>query len=415
MGVIKLNDNIEKLYFDRLKEYANVVQVYSPDGLLILSKLKDIVYKYSLDSSLFYYRDKWAEIEGIFLRKENYVDLERFKSLESMHKNLNTIFQLGNKSSPLYRTVEWVHSFPSLIDYVQDLTIYHKQVEDEYLSSSDIKFEYTISSLRFANDKLKECKNMGERFKYLPLIVWSLENLIIYNNYSTEANDFVKGAIIPLLKRHRQASIEFIDLIKLDSIVLDLSKNEISESNVFNNQAVSILNQDLNLNFVFDKSNSLDSFTSMLETYVSIDSDKDLPNINFDLTDAKTIRRVNPLYSVYRAYQLAEKLDLLNEDNRLWEYILSIKLVVDINKLLDINVNTFSEVNIKFIILSRTRAILNRPVGAYDRTLTMWDISSEYVKDLARNMLDIELISQDTYREIQEYLIDGRNTIKSEQ
>lgn len=384
-------------YDEVILEYAKMVQVYSPDGMRIYHMIEKKIRDYAFEEN-FNRRDYWKEVQGQFLNKNNYIDYERYRQLETIHKDLRNLFNIGTSKKSGTKTHEWINSLPKTESYVDNMADYRLKLDEEYLSTTDEAFCCTRDTLKFFYSAL-QIKTLTDKdfFSYIPLLIWGLENLFIYGLYSREFDNFILTNIIPLFRKHRIASNTFVDLI---------SKEVPSEINLTYSTQFNTRNDYECPYYIIDNTSvSLDMFSNSL-----IYGFKNGAFKNVDLDNAKTIRRQNPLYSIYRFYNLAEQLNVEEET----VYITSRKISANIYSSLLTQINTYNEENILFVLLSSLKEILSSEPGTNKRELVVWDSVAEQVLQSLDTLLEAQVLSTDKKMYVQEFLQDGRRRIQNE-
>lgn len=374
-----------------MKTLAETVQVYSPDGQRVLNALEGKVKEYSLTHEE-ERRDFWVDVTGMFLRKECYVELERFKNNEIYHRNLEVFFSLGKNNSTVKRTYEWITTLPKLEEYICGLLEYCDELDESFVTAEAENEKCTADSLRFWYSIVNTKGNTDKvLFYYIPLVLWALENLLIYGKYSQKYNGFLLNKFIPVMRKHRAAANQLMELIENEPYGAGFEKSK-------------LFTQDYPFtgNFIDDPEESVDMFTAQLAQAFRTNNAKAV-----DVEDATKLRQVNPLYCMYRALLSAEQLNL-EED---YAYIVPSNIALQINRQFEVQYQTYSQENIKYIILAPLNEIINSPIDSFLRNIDLWEKAEETIASVLENLLKAGVLTTESGIEVRQFMRSNKTKI----
>lgn len=387
---------IQMTYDEVILEYAKMVQIYSPDGMRIYNMLEKKIKDYALEEN-FSRRDYWKEVKSQFLGKSSYVDYEYCSQLETIHKDLSKLFNVTASKVSGVKIHEWITLLPQIKEYVERMVDYRIELDEEFLSTADEAFSCTRDTLKFFNSVL-QVKTFTDKdlFDYIPILIWSLENLFIYGVYSCKFDKFILERIIPIFRKHRIASNNFAELISREI----LPKSSLAHSTLFSARD----DYECPHQIIDITSTPLDIFSNSL-----IYGFKNGTFKNVDLDNAKTIRKQNPLYSLYRFYHFAEQL-MIEEET---VYITLRKIGTNIYNTCQTQIDTYSEENILFVLLCSVKQILASEPGTGRRDLAMWDNMAEEVIQSLDILLESQVLCMDKAVYVRRFLSEGRRRVQN--
>lgn len=200
-------------YQDKVMAYADVVQILGPDTSVLSNLLEDKVAKYSLSSESIVELDFWKEVKGRMDRNNFHLEIVNLIAVEKA--NLRNITQFPEieliKRTPSTR--EWIRNLPMLEKEIFEL-LYYQQDEDIRKKVTDEQsFLQCYRSLKFLNDAITSGLPMEKLFEFIPLTMWSIENLLINNSWNAQFTPMLLEQILPLFRAHKSAVNTLIELI----------------------------------------------------------------------------------------------------------------------------------------------------------------------------------------------------------
>jgi len=222
-------------YREKVMAYANVIQVFSDDRHEIVSALEAKVNSITMPPEQ---QEFWREVTGRVYRNSFYSEILEMIYLEKKYST-------SIDSAPSVATIvnspnllKWIHLLPKFEEEVAFLLDYQK---DNYVTekANDTQaFNSCIGSLQFFNDGIVKGKSLEELFKYIPLMTWSIESLLITKQLNSQFQDFILNSFIPVLRAHRAAVLVFLDLVNKEDEYLqkeaETTKEGLTESTIFN-------------------------------------------------------------------------------------------------------------------------------------------------------------------------------------
>ena len=221
-------------YREKVMAYANVIQVFSEDRADIVSALEAKVNAVDTTDDR---HEFWSEVMGRVYRNCYFTEIHEIIHLEKKHgatldaaPSTTTIVNSPN-------ILKWISLLPKFQEEVDFLLDYQKDNHILEKATNEQAFNACIGSLQFFNDALVNQKSLEELFKYIPLMTWSIESLLITKQLNPQFLDFLKTSFIPLLRAHRAAVLVFLDLVENEEIYLNEAKStgsQLTKSSIFN-------------------------------------------------------------------------------------------------------------------------------------------------------------------------------------
>lgn len=220
-------------YREKVMAYANVIQIFSSDeeqlNQVLDSKIQSAMHK--ADDIEF-----WTEVRGRIHRNSLYHEIIEIIQIEKKH--LGHVEQYPNVAS-LVRSPnlkKWLSILPKYEDEVNFLLDYQKDNHITEKPNDEQRFKACLGSLQFFNDAITRGLSMEELFKYIPLVTWSIESLLVTKNLHEGFKSFILDNFVPVLRAHKAAVIIFLDLVDNEETYLEeeeKNKIAVSKSSIF--------------------------------------------------------------------------------------------------------------------------------------------------------------------------------------
>lgn len=225
-------------YHERVMAYADVLQIFSPDQTILHNTLNDKIAYYAVTGNSPKELAFWTEVLGRLYRRVWFKEIGELVDIEK--KNLNNIEDYPDITS-LNRTPStrlWIKNLPmfkkeiiGLLDYQRDYGIKEKP-------SEDTRYDSCWRSLKFLNDGINNNLQLTELFSYIPLAMWSVENLLMTKNWHPDFNEVITNSLVPLLRGHHSAVLNFLELVGSEE-PFEAEEKELTKSTVFKRDYIS--------------------------------------------------------------------------------------------------------------------------------------------------------------------------------
>ena len=395
-------------YQQTLMDYISVLQFHSSSGEFILQCLQDKCAQHTdsekyTDNFLF-----WKKLLNTFLTNSHVVLYGNIKDEEvQIRRNPYRIERLTTlKYKKHNETSLWFMNVPKMKHYIyqilKDRQEYKKIREDilhmddreeraKLLKTTAPKLFDTQHSLYPYMTGYVKSESKTDYFKFIPLLMWTLENLFYYDKYSSECNPFIEKVVIPLLRLHKQYTDDFL--------VMAYQEADLFDKSLQFDQRIS-----------FNKNKPLD--TEDLSTYCSFANELKSAIVNNKYTVlnrkiVKNLKTYNLLYTIFCIEHWVETHDITD-----YHHIID---NVDLDRALTI-INYMSQVfsaeNLKAQLINRIYSLSTKP-EFYDYNV-LDEVYTE-VSETLENLGFIGLLSsadlQDVHKEIDRPLQMRRETI----
>lgn len=208
-------------YREKVMAYANVIQIFSSEEDELNAVLDTKIHSYAHEPEP---RAFWTEVRGRIHRVALYNEISELIQIERKH--LGKVEQFPDvgavaRSGTLLKWLSFLPKFEQevefLLDYQRDNLITEKNTEAN-------KFKLSIGSLQFLNDAITAGKSLNELFKYIPLVTWSVESLLVTKNLHEGFESFLLENFVPISRAHRAAVLIFLDLVENEEVYLSEEK-----------------------------------------------------------------------------------------------------------------------------------------------------------------------------------------------
>jgi hypothetical protein len=219
-------------YHERVMAYADVLQIFSPDQAVLYNTLNDKIAQYATTGNSPKELAFWTEVLGRLCRRVWFKEIAELIDVEK--KNLNNIEEYPDITS-LNRTPStrlWIKSLPMFRKEVYGLLDYQRDYGIKEKPSEDNRYDSCWRSLKFINDAVTKDLPLTQLFSYIPLAVWSVENLLMTKNWHTDFNDVVTLSLIPLLRGHHAAVLSFLELVSSEE-PFTKEERELAKASIF--------------------------------------------------------------------------------------------------------------------------------------------------------------------------------------
>lgn len=223
-------------YREKVMAYANVIQIFSSDEELLNQVLDAKIQTAMHEPEMIEF---WTEVRGRIHRNAMYHEILEMIQLEKKH--LGNVEQYPNVAtiarSP--NLLKWLSYLPHFDEEINFLLDYQKDNFITEKPNDDQRFKACIGSLQILNDAIVAGKSMEELFRYIPLITWSIEALLVTKQLHEGFQDFILNSFVPILRAHKAAVLIFLDLVKNeDRYISEAVKNKtgLTKSGIFSRE-----------------------------------------------------------------------------------------------------------------------------------------------------------------------------------
>lgn len=366
-------------YREKVVSYASVLMGHAPDMDVIFDRLHEkIMFSVEDQEQLKF----WTEVSGRVHRNSRVKEIEEMEHIERYNSGILEMYPAIETLINSPNVLKWISYLDPLEDEIDWLLEYQK---DNYVMerpSEQQCIDATIGSLRFYNEALEEGKSMEELFKYIPLMVWSIDNLLASDQLHHSFHPFLIDSFVPVLRAHKAASLIFLDLMDNEDKYLEHERTNtigIDRASIFNRkyEAESI---DLPIPATYEDLSSDPYLCSMSATLMQLATEdiKMLPR-------AENVRRAwhfTPLTNLYRLRIHGELLGVYDE----YVPVVRPKILKNMSDVLYTHIKTYSEEN---LVKSNLIVIEN---------LIAESASTEYKQLYTFNFLEMYKIVEEHFR-----------------
>ena len=359
------------IYDEKIKGLVEIVQPFDEEGSFIDYALRLKIDEHNSNAR----QDRkqfWTEMRGIFLSKGHY---SRFLDLQDLEKlfaqNNYEFYELQNASTPNRRFYAWMRIIPALEDYADDMLDYYLELGKKHQTVEFERRACILDSIGFFFEAVRDGKVESEMFAYLPLMRWSLENLMIYNRFDIDImRELLKGLYFPYVRKHIGATIALQELIEKEEKELAIERDEedrevLKKSSVWGMESPTVEDSFQTGNWMAAKIKDLPMFYQQLWSLIE-GSTKEYPN----LASAEKYREKYPYLSLYRSMFTAELLDVY--ENCI--YIVSSPMAFRIYDELSSKLKLYSQDSIMAQLLTNMDIAENAlPETEYFRSKVNWE------------------------------------------
>lgn len=220
-------------YREKVMAYANVIQIFSSDeeqlNQVLDAKIQTAMHKPE-DIEF------WTEVRGRIHRNSMYHEIIEIIQIEKKH--LGHVEQYPNVASIVRspKLKKWLAILPKYEEEVNYLLDHQKENHITEKPTDEQRLQACLGSLQFFNDAITKGLSMEQLFKYIPLVTWSIESLLVTKNLHEGFKEFILDNFIPVLRAHRAAVIIFLDLVNNEeTYIAEAEKNKVplAKSSIF--------------------------------------------------------------------------------------------------------------------------------------------------------------------------------------
>lgn len=223
-------------YREKVMAYANVIQIFSSEEEQLNDVLNAKIQAAMHDQESLEF---WTEVHGRIHRNSLYNEIKELIQIEKKH--LEHVEQYPNVTTVVRSPslLKWLSLLPKYEEEVNFLLDHQKQNFIVEKASDQQSFNACIGSLQFFNDAITQGKSLEELFKYIPLVTWSIESLLVTKQLDKRFEDFILTNFVPVLRAHKQACLIFLDLVNNEETYMAEAKRVaggVSKSSIFSRE-----------------------------------------------------------------------------------------------------------------------------------------------------------------------------------
>lgn len=205
-------------YKEKVMAYANVIQIFGPEEEELNQVLELKIQTSVEDPEALHF---WTEVLGRMHRNSFYNEIREMMQLERKYSsNLESYPNIATlTNSP--NLLKWISLLPDYEEEVSFLLDYQKKNYITEKPNAHQSFDACLNSMQFFNDAIIAQKPMEELFKYIPLMTWSVEALLVTKQMHEDFKDFLLNNFVPVLRAHRAAVLIFLDLVNNEEKYLE--------------------------------------------------------------------------------------------------------------------------------------------------------------------------------------------------
>lgn len=226
-------------YREKVMAYADIIQIWTYDQSIINTTLDDKILSHSEDTEV---RDFWVEVKGRIRRNGLHTEITELIDVERRRIGNIEAYPDVHRLMGSRMMLDWVHKLEEFEDEVIFLMDYQKEKHILERPTPKQKFDATLNALQFYNEAISKEKNTKDLFKYLGLVVWSIEDLVNTKQLHEDFYTFIEDSVIPIFRAHKAALLIFLDLVNNEQEYLD--KEEKEKGDEYKIQTVSIFDRE---------------------------------------------------------------------------------------------------------------------------------------------------------------------------